>query len=69
MGLPPFLAFKVCHLVSKSLYYPTANLKVVKGPSFNQKLVLKFRFEKSLFKVDDVIAGDVMAKVFEKMTY
>ena len=34
MGLSPFLAFKVCHLVSKSLYCPTANLKVMEEPNF-----------------------------------
>ena len=34
VGLPPFSAFKVCHLVSKSFYYPTANPKIVKVPSF-----------------------------------
>ena len=39
MGLPPVLAFKVCHLVSKSLYHPTANPKLVKVS--NQVQVLK----------------------------
>ena len=61
MGLPPFSAFEVCHLVSKSVYYQTANPKTVKVPSFNYKLVFKFRF-KFFFEVDDVIAGDVIAK-------
>ena len=69
MGLPPFSAFKVCHLVSKSLYYPTANLKVVKVPSFAYELVFKFRFKKKYFEVDDVIVGDVIAKTFEKKRY
>ena len=33
-GLSPFLAFNVSHLMSKSLYYPTANPKVVEEPNF-----------------------------------
>ena len=33
-GTYPLSAFKVCHLVSKSLYHPTANPKIVKVPSF-----------------------------------
>ena len=69
VGLPPFSAFKICHLVLKSLYHPTANLKVVKVPSFAKKLVFKFGIKKNNFEVDDVIFGDVIAKVFEKMTY
>ena len=56
MGLPPFSAFKVCHLVSKSVYYETANPKVVKVPSFNEKLVFKLRNKIFFFEVDDVIA-------------
>ena len=64
MGLSAFLIFKVCHLVLKILYYLTANPKVVKVPSFEQKLAFKFSFKKLFFEVDDVIA-----KVFEKMTY
>ena len=38
MGLPPFSAFKVCHLVSKNVYYQTANPKAVKVPSFKLKV-------------------------------
>ena len=64
MGLLSILALKVCHLVSKSLYNPKANLEVVKEPSFEQKLVFKFRFKKIYFEIDVIIVGDVIAKVF-----
>ena len=67
--LPPFSAFKVCHLVSNSRCHPTANSKVVRVPRFAKKLVFKLRFKKIYLEVDEVIAGDVIAKVFEKMTY
>ena len=32
-------------------------------------MVFKFRCKKIYLKIDDVIVGDVIAKVFEKMTY
>ena len=34
VGLPPFSAFKVCPLFSKSIYCPTANQKDKKKPNF-----------------------------------
>ena len=34
VGLPLFSAFKVCHVMSKRLYHPTANPKVAKVSSF-----------------------------------
>ena len=50
-GTSPFSAFKVCHLVSKSFYHPTANPKVVKEPSCVQKLVFKCRLKKITLKL------------------
>ena len=54
-GTSSFLVLKVYHLVSKSLYYPTANPNVVKVPGFKLKLVFKFRCQKIYFEIDDVI--------------
>ena len=52
--------------MSKSVYYQTANPQAVKVPSFDLKLVFKFRFKIFFFEVDDVIAGDVIVFVLKK---
>ena len=49
MGLPPFSAFKVCHLVSKSLYCPTTNPKVMEESNFESWSIFKCRYKKNLF--------------------
>ena len=71
VGLPPFLVFKVCHLVSKSLYCPTFNPKVIEESNFKPLLIFKCRYKQIYFKIDDVIVGDAIATLlsFGKMTY
>ena len=47
----PFLAFNVCHLVSKSFYYSTAYPKVVKVQVLNKNWFLSLGFKKFTLKL------------------